>query len=109
MAGQDRPDLAAALAAVDDYNSIILRRMVPQFVAYIEQLEEVRRENAETLILIARDLRLSGDVPLTRFTDEGVETDPLTLAGWLELIAMQLDFAHCMTLARDYDPDTKGA
>lgn len=37
-----RPDLAAALSAVDDYNSIVLRRIVPELVGYIEQLEAQR-------------------------------------------------------------------
>jgi hypothetical protein len=47
---------------------------------------------AEHLILIARDIRSWGDVPLVELSDEGVTRSPLTLAGELELIALQLDF-----------------
>lgn len=35
----DKPDIGVAMNAVADYNSIVLRRMVPELVAYIERLE----------------------------------------------------------------------
>lgn len=47
---------------------------------------------AEWLIEIARDLRAAGDLPLVRLNEDGVTPEPLSLAGELELIALQLDF-----------------
>lgn len=36
----EKPNLAAAMDAVAEYNSIVLRRMVPELVAYIERIEQ---------------------------------------------------------------------
>ena len=36
----DKPDIDDAINAVADYNSIVLRRMVPELVAYIERLDQ---------------------------------------------------------------------
>lgn len=72
-----------------------------------EQPDEVRVDSARTLILIARDIRLIGDLPVVRFSEEGITDHPLTLAGWLELIAMQLDWDGCMknaVVGPDDDP-----
>lgn len=55
---------------------------------------------AEWLIRIARDLRAAGDIPLVRLSTEGVTDEALTLAGELELIALQLDFEGVTARAR---------
>ena len=56
--------------------------------------EETVVDCARQLILIARDLRSWGDVPLVHLTEDGIVPEPmgLTLAGELELIALRLDF-----------------
>lgn len=58
---------------------------------------------AAWLIRIARDLRLAGDVPLVRLTEDGVVEEPLSLAGELELIALQLDFDGVVARAGEKD------
>lgn len=68
--------------------------------------KSVIAQEAEHLILIARDLRMAGDVPLVRFTEDGIEQDPVTLAGELELIAMRLDMDTVMAMPA-YDPDRR--
>lgn len=59
-----------------------------------QQEPGVVQDCARQLILIARDLRAAGDVPLVHLTEDGVIPEPmgLTLAGELELIALRLDF-----------------
>lgn len=49
-------------------------------------------ECAAWLISIARNLRAAGDVPIVVLDEDGVTERPLSLAGELELIALQLDF-----------------
>lgn len=71
------------------------------------EVDPVRVDAAAWLILIARDLRAAGDVPLVRLSEDAVNDHPLTLAGELELIAMQLDYDGCMkraTVGPDDDP-----
>ena len=46
MSDNQRPDTAAAMSAVADYNSIVLRRMVPELVAYIERQDALLNEAA---------------------------------------------------------------
>lgn len=59
------------------------------------------QECAAWLIRIARDLRSSGDVPLVRLSEDGVTPESLSLAGELELIALQLDFEGVTARARE--------
>lgn len=66
-------------------------------------------ECAAWLIRIARDLRAAGDVPLVRLGTEGVTDEALTLAGELELIALQLDFEGVTSRARQGPDDPPGA
>ena len=62
---------------------------------------------ARQLILIGRDLRAAGDVPLVRFTEDGLVPASITLADELELIALRLDFAGCMANV-DADKEQRG-
>lgn len=59
---------------------------------------DVVASEARHLILIARDLRNAGDVPLVSLSPEGVTDEALTLAGELELIAMRLDMDAVMSM-----------
>ncbi len=59
---------------------------------------DVVASEARHLILIARDLRSAGDVPLVSLSPEGVTDEALTLAGELELIAMRLDMDAVMAM-----------
>jgi hypothetical protein len=58
--------------------------------------------HARHLRLVARDLRVNGDVQLVQFTDDGPIPYPNTLADVLWLIARDLDPEHCF---EDGDPD----
>lgn len=60
-------------------------------------------ECAAWLIRIARDLRSAGDVPLVELSEDGVTRSSLTLAGELELIALQLDFDGVTAAVREGD------
>jgi hypothetical protein len=51
---------------------------------------------ARQLVLIARDLRAAGDIPLVEFTADGLVPASVTLAGELELIALRLDYDGCL-------------
>jgi len=64
--------------------------------------DDVRVDAARHLILIARNLRAAGDIELKRLSEDGVSDVAITLAGELELIALQLDWDGCIANANAY-------
>lgn len=69
-----------------------------------EQPDPVRVAEARHLILIARNLRAAGDMRLVQLHENGISDTDLTLAGELELIAIQLDMEGCLRHGA-VDPD----